>query len=79
MNSVPKVLHLSRKFILRWVFQVANFKIPARLAYGKKGLPPTVPPNANVQYEIEVFSADQTADSSLVSRIPDQPFSRPDY
>jgi len=36
--------------------EVAVFHCQSKYAYGKKGMPPKVPPNAAVIYEIELFS-----------------------
>jgi len=36
--------------------EVALFHCQPKYAYGKKGLPSKVPPNAAVSYEIEVYS-----------------------
>jgi len=36
--------------------EIAVFLCQPQYAYGKKGLPPKVPPQATVTYEIELFS-----------------------
>jgi len=36
--------------------EITLFHCQPKYAHGKKGLPPKVPPNATVNYEIELFS-----------------------
>lgn len=53
-GSVIKVWELGIPTMKRG--ELAVFHCQAKYAHGKKGLPPKVPPNAAVSYEIEVFS-----------------------
>ncbi len=39
------------------VGEIATFRIPPKLGYGKKGSPPKIPANATLDFEIEVVSA----------------------
>ncbi len=39
------------------VGEVATFRIPPKLGYGKKGSPPKIPANATLDFEIEVVCA----------------------
>lgn len=40
------------------VGELSELKIEPRLAYGKKGLPPAVPPDTTVQFNVELLSVE---------------------
>lgn len=40
------------------VGEISELKMEPRLAYGKKGLPPAVPPDTTVLFDVELLSVE---------------------